>query len=100
MTTKKLTIAKRKKWPIGTIVATLTPEGYLNGVICRRTTNSEKCDGVIVNFRRAVDMGIGLKFYHAVPFRNLRKVGFDENFAYLAQLGNPNESISFGKRTR
>lgn len=62
------------KWSLGTRVATLTPEGYLEGKICRHEKHRKHgCD---IEFSSVVDMGTanGARFCHFIPFRSLRRL--------------------------
>jgi hypothetical protein len=61
------------KWPLGTEVWALTPNGYLKGRVNRHTRQEpDHCD---VAFDQVVDMGNsnGSRFCHVFPFRSLRR---------------------------
>lgn len=66
------------KWPLGTEVMTLTPEGYLRGKVSRHI--SDYLDCCDINFEQVVDMGTanGRRFCHPIPFRSLRRVNPSE----------------------
>lgn len=66
---------KHCKWPLGTEVMTLTPDGYLKGSVSRHVKGyPHACD---IDFEQTVDMGDanGRRFGHIIPFRSLKRVG-------------------------
>lgn len=68
---------RHRRWPLGTLVATLTPHGYLIGNVFKHWRKGERKEGCSVLFSQVVDMGDanGRRDCHVIPFRNLRKIG-------------------------
>jgi len=62
------------KWPLGTEVFVLTPQGYKRGKIHRHPRDYRH--GADVSFNECVDFGNlnGNRFCHPIPFRSMRRV--------------------------
>lgn len=67
---------RHRKWPLGTVVSVLTPQGYLVGRVFKHWRKDEVAHGATVDFPYCVDMGDanGLRFCHVIPFRSMRKM--------------------------
>ena len=66
---------RHRKWPLGTIVRTKTPQGYLEGRVIKHWRPHEYAASCSVEFKELVDMGDGYPRYcPVIPFRNLRKI--------------------------
>ncbi|WP_432262765.1 hypothetical protein [Cupriavidus sp. TMH.W2] len=65
---------RHRKWPLGTVVHTKTPAGYLRGRIIKHWRKGEVPHGTSVEFPEAIDLGDGngTRFCHEIPFRSLR----------------------------
>lgn len=67
---------RHRKWPLGTVVKTNTPAGYLEGKIAKHWRKGEVAHGATVTFPELVDMGDanGARYSHVIPFRSMRPI--------------------------
>lgn len=65
---------RHRKWPLGKVVMTLTPQGYLMGRVHKHWGLYEYGAACSIDFDQSVDMGNanGSRLSHVIPFRNLR----------------------------
>jgi hypothetical protein len=69
-------LGKHRKWPLGTEVMVLTPQGYLKGNLHKHWRITEAQASATVEFPCVVDMGDanGRRTSHLIPFRNMKPV--------------------------